>query len=66
MIRNKCTIVESPTCGKALVFSLEVMDKYTKRFAGQIMKFAELEFRSREEKALYSIRELQILLDRKE
>lgn len=48
-LRNRCTIVDAPTCGKSLVFSVKDLTQLTKRFAEQLQRYAESEFRAREE-----------------
>jgi hypothetical protein len=57
-LRNRCTLVEAPTCGKAHVFLVRDMTKLTKRFADHIVKFMETEFRVREESFLVQLEQL--------
>lgn len=57
-LRNRCTLVEAPTCGKAHVFLVKDMTKLTKRFADCIVKFMETEFRVREESFLLQLDQL--------
>ncbi|OMJ74126.1 hypothetical protein SteCoe_27013 [Stentor coeruleus] len=52
ILRNRCTLVEAPTCGKAHVYLVKDMTKLTKKFADNIVKFKETEFRAREESFL--------------
>ena len=51
-LRNRCTLVEAPTCGKAQVFLVKDMTKLTKKFANNIVKFMETEYRVKEESFL--------------
>lgn len=51
-LRNRCTLVEAPTCGKAHVFLVRDMTKLTKKFADCIVKYMETEYRVREESFL--------------
>lgn len=48
-LRNRCTLVEAPTCGKAQVYLIKDMTKLTKKFLDNIVKFMETEYRTREE-----------------
>ena len=48
-LRNRCTLVEAPTCGKAQVYLVKDMTKLTKKFLDNIVKFMETEYRTREE-----------------
>jgi len=65
-LRNRCTVVESPTSGKSLVFSIKDLTQLTKRFAEQIMRYAESEIRLREESYQLEIEHLQNQLKHKE
>ncbi|CAG9310909.1 unnamed protein product [Blepharisma stoltei] len=65
-LRNRCTIVEAPTCGKALVFSIKDLTQLTKRFADQLQRYAEAEFRAREEATSLEYQQLLAQLRQKE
>lgn len=58
-LRNRCTLVEAPTCGKAHVFLVKDMTKLTKKFADRIVKYMETEFRVKEESFLVQFEQLE-------
>jgi hypothetical protein len=65
-LRNRCTIVDSPTCGRALVFSIKDLSSLTKKFAQSLMKFAETQLRLRDESSRYAIAQLNEIITTKD
>lgn len=45
VLRNRGSIVDAPSSGKALVFSVKDLTQLTKRFTEQILRYADAEFR---------------------
>ena len=58
-LRNRCTVVDAPNVGRALVFSIKDLASLTKKFAEGMRKFIELEYRSREDRTLHEIKQLR-------
>jgi hypothetical protein len=50
-LRNRCTSVDTPTCGTSLVFSIRDLSYLAQRFSSNLIRFAETEFRYRVETA---------------
>lgn len=61
-LRNRCTIVDSPTCGRALVFSIKDLSSLTKKFAQSLLKYGETQMRIRDESARYATGQLNEII----
>lgn len=49
VLRNRGSIVDAPSSGKALVFSVKDLTQLTKRFTEQVLRYVDGEFRIQEE-----------------